>query len=427
MRSTKVFISYVHETELHKKQVFDLSERLRSDGVDCNIDRYEVSPPEGWPAWMRRQIKQSEFVLVVCTENYQKRYERVEELGTGAGAKWEGAIISQELYDAEGRNTKFIPIVFTRDDLKYVPVEMRGGTHYALDSDTRYDDLFGHLTDQPKTVKRELGTLRQLPPREQQTSTSVQGDEAAVEPTPLIPRQTGKSHLPLVLLVQPGGSALFVRAQRITARGKIVTLALAPSDPRQVAAISALERSTREPIGIAYNLSALFVRLKSIEQVIEEDEVWHLVLEEDEYATRGGVFDYNLSGYSTDQLAEMRARRILLDEKLDVRFHGQPNLSLQMLENSLQGGYDSKFVVLRSPLPELFEDFDGRSEGFLEAARLYATLLLLLTHTVSQIERFDVELQSDTNLAVNFEGSRPPRYSNGEPYAVRIEGVCKLQ
>jgi len=425
MRSAKVFISYVHETELHKKQVLDLSERLRSDGVDCNIDQYEVSPPEGWPAWMRKQIKQADFVLVVCTENYLKRYERDEESGKGAGAKWEGAIIGQELYEAEGRNTKFIPLVFTRDDLKHIPVEMRGGTHYLLDSDSQYDELYAHLTDQPRTVKRELGTLRQLPPvSEQRIAPSKRA--SAPEPAPVVSHEGKKRQFPLALLVQPGGVVLFARAQRIRAHGKMITLSLLPSDPRQIAAITDLERSSREPIGLAYNQTALFVRLRSMEQIIAEEEVWHLEFEEDEYATRGRSFEFNMTGYSSDEVAELRARRILLDEKLDVRFGGKGNLNRQMLESSVQSGYDSKFAIVQSPLPALYAELGG-NEDFIEAARLYSVLLLLLTHTVSQILRLNLETRSDGTMAVDFEGARPPKYANEDPPIVRIEGTCKLR
>src|SRR5205807_10156521 len=142
---------------------------------------------------------------------------------------------------------------------------------------------------------------------------------------------------------------------------------------------------------------------------------------------RGGSFEFSMVGYSPDQIAEMRARRILLDERLDSLFGDKANLNMQMLENSLQGGYDSKFAISRSPLPELYSEFDGRAEEFAEAARLYSVLLLLLTHTVSQIRRFDVEMQSEGQLAVNFEGARPPRYSSEEPHVIRVEGTCKLR
>jgi hypothetical protein len=427
MKASKIFISYTHDSESHMNRVFELSERLRSDGVDSNIDQYEVSPPEGWPAWMRRQIKEAHFVLVICSENYLRRYERSEELGKGAGAKWEGGIISQELYEAEGTNTKFIPVVLTAEDVKYIPVEMRGGTHYVLDSDARYDDLYGHITEQPKTVKRELGELRQLPPTRAQRTVGSKPVETVLEPSPVIPHESVRSQHPLVVLMQPGGSALFVRAQRIRASGKLVSLSILPSDPRQIAAISELERNSREPIGIAYNLTALFVRLKSIEQIIEKEEVWHLELEEDEYATRGGSIEFSMTAYPPDQIAELRARRILFDEKLDPAFGGRGDLNRQLLETSLQGGYDSKFAITHSPLPELFAEFNAKDDEFSEAARLYSVLLLLLTHTVSQILRLDLEMRSDGTLAVDFEGARPPRYSNEEPPVIRVNGACKLR
>jgi len=111
MKPSKVFSSYTHDSDQHMKRVLDLSERLRSDGVDSNLDQYETSPPEGWAVWSRRQIKEADFVLVICTERYFNRYEGSEAEGTGAGAKWEAVIISQELYESEGKNSKFIPIV----------------------------------------------------------------------------------------------------------------------------------------------------------------------------------------------------------------------------------------------------------------------------------------------------------------------------
>ena len=52
---------------------------------------------------MRRQIKQAEFVLLVCTETYNRRFEG-EEPGRGRGVTWEGAILTQELYDLMQRN-----------------------------------------------------------------------------------------------------------------------------------------------------------------------------------------------------------------------------------------------------------------------------------------------------------------------------------
>jgi energy-coupling factor transporter ATP-binding protein EcfA2 len=171
MNSQKVFISYSHDSESHIRRIFELSERLRSEGIDSNIDQYEMSPPDGWPRWMRNQIKISDFVIIVCTEIYERRFEGTDAAGVGAGAKWEGAIITQQLYEAEGKNTKFIPVVFSAQDLKHIPLEMRGGTWYCLDDVNGYELLYRHLTGQPTIIKGKLGKLKTLPPIEHKQNT----------------------------------------------------------------------------------------------------------------------------------------------------------------------------------------------------------------------------------------------------------------
>jgi hypothetical protein len=425
IRSPRVFVSYAHESESHNEKVFELSERLRSEGVDCYIDQYEVSPAEGWPRWSRNQIQQADFVLVACTQTYKKRFEGSELRGTGAGAKWEGAIITQELYDSEGRNTKFIPIVFDPDeDPEHIPVEMRGGTYYVLNSDDEYDDLYRHLTNQPKTVKRELGRLRSLPlKKRKETFVSVPSEGKS----PQASEQRSQQHLPLVVLWRVGGTAVFARVERIRSAGKTIALSTLPSSSREVNAVSELERN-REPIGLAYNETAMFVRLKSLEKIIDQGhEVWHLEFELDEHAMSGGVFDFNLSAFSVEQIAEMRARRLLLNEKLSDSIGMRPNdLTMQLTENSVAGGSNNGFAIMGSPFPGLFQELKEETSEFLEAARLAAVLLLLLTRTVHNIERLELSMESSTELAVRFKGTRPPRYARGEVQEIVVDGICKL-
>src|SRR5258708_30695749 len=74
----EVFISYSWDSESHVQAVLELSNRLRSEGIDCVLDQYEVSPPEGWPLWMDKKIRDSRLVLTVCTETYYKRVMKDE-------------------------------------------------------------------------------------------------------------------------------------------------------------------------------------------------------------------------------------------------------------------------------------------------------------------------------------------------------------
>src|SRR5262249_37801675 len=80
--------------------------------------------------------------------------------------KWEGAIISQDLYDADANNTRFVPVVFSATDTAHIPKPLRGATRYNLGEESAYDSLYRRLTDQPLIKKPELGTMRPLPAKE---------------------------------------------------------------------------------------------------------------------------------------------------------------------------------------------------------------------------------------------------------------------
>ena len=120
-KKPNVFISYSHDSEEHKERVLRLSDQLCDDGIDCALDQYETSPAEGWPRWCERQVENSKFVLIICTETYLERFNGKAPSGKGKGVKFEGYIITQDLYDNDTRNTKFIPIVFSRTIQRLFP------------------------------------------------------------------------------------------------------------------------------------------------------------------------------------------------------------------------------------------------------------------------------------------------------------------
>jgi hypothetical protein len=121
MDSPRVFLSYSHDSPEHEAAVLALSKQLRLDGCTAIIDQEQHWVSEGWTLWMMNQIAQADFVLVVCTEVYKRRAEGKEEPPIGAGASWEGAIIRVDLYEANGRNNKFIPVLMRKEDKIYRP------------------------------------------------------------------------------------------------------------------------------------------------------------------------------------------------------------------------------------------------------------------------------------------------------------------
>ncbi len=162
----KVFISYSHDSRDHSERVCAFTNRLRTEGVDCHIDQFETSPPEGWPLWMDRQIAEADFVLVVCTATYLRRFTGQEQPAVGHGVNWESLLTANDIYANGARNTKYIPVLFSDGKVEDIPRPLQGATRYWIDTPEEYDRLYRHLTNQPNVRKSELGRLRTLPPHE---------------------------------------------------------------------------------------------------------------------------------------------------------------------------------------------------------------------------------------------------------------------
>ena len=113
---------------------------------------------------MVNKVEWADFVIVVCTETYNLRFRGKAPSGEGKGVKWEGAILTQELYETESQNTKFIPVVFSSQDAAYIPIVLKGQNYYDVSTDEGYEALYRHLTNQPLILKPALGKLKPMPP-----------------------------------------------------------------------------------------------------------------------------------------------------------------------------------------------------------------------------------------------------------------------
>ena len=161
----KVFISYSHDSAEHRERILAFAKRLRDEGIDCRIDReYEDEPPaKGWPLWMLDSLDWAEFVLVICTETYYQRFRGHAKQGTGKGVKWEGAIITQELYDNELHNLKYVPVLFESTHQPHIPEPLRPTDFYLATTDEGYQKLYRRITKQKRYKPQPPGKIRMLP------------------------------------------------------------------------------------------------------------------------------------------------------------------------------------------------------------------------------------------------------------------------
>ncbi len=139
MSTPKAFISYSWDNEEHKVWVKALSERLRSDGVDVTLDQWHVVPGDQLPEFMENAIRESNYVLIICTARYKDRSEK----RTG-GVGYEGDIITGEVLTS-GNQRKFIPLLRTGPWAAAAPNWLSG--KYYVDfsgnpySEASYQDL----------------------------------------------------------------------------------------------------------------------------------------------------------------------------------------------------------------------------------------------------------------------------------------------
>jgi len=161
----RVFIQYTHDSSAHKERVRLLADGLRHDGVESMVDQYVESPPEGWETWMDKQLRDSDYVLVVCTAANYRRFWKEEEPGKGLGATWEGHLIRVHLYRAGVINDRLIPVLFEAADAAFIPEVLQSFRHYRLHEPDGYDRLFRRLTQQPEVEVPEVGPLRKMPTR----------------------------------------------------------------------------------------------------------------------------------------------------------------------------------------------------------------------------------------------------------------------
>ena len=166
-KSSKIFISYSHDSDEHAGRVLDLANALRSYGQDVLIDQFQPYPPDGWTRWMERGLDSADFVLMICTPTYLRRVKDEEPPGVGLGVRWEGRLIKVRLYRDQAQAARFIPVLLAGYDPSSIPDPVWDHARYqvvAFDfQDPGFESLYRHLAQMPPAEAAELGDLVVLP------------------------------------------------------------------------------------------------------------------------------------------------------------------------------------------------------------------------------------------------------------------------
>jgi hypothetical protein len=153
------FISYARDNE-QDERVLEFAQWLRTNGIDCMIDRYV--DPEDWAKWMEQQIRDSQWILVVASETYLQRARDDQRPDVGLGVSWEYADIRNILYGSRRSDPKVIPIIFRDEDKAHIPEALVGRTWYNVSNDALRNRLLRKLAGLRITIEpAPLGNVPQ--------------------------------------------------------------------------------------------------------------------------------------------------------------------------------------------------------------------------------------------------------------------------
>jgi hypothetical protein len=148
----RVIVTYAHDTAQHKQRVLELGDRLRTDGVDAELDQYDPHPKSGWPKWMEQKFEAADFVLCVPSPLYLERFQQADG-SKASGSRYEGVLVSTRLFREGCSYDKFAVVIFGEEHTAFIPPILQPCTYYDVSTDAGYDGLYRFLTGQPLIAK----------------------------------------------------------------------------------------------------------------------------------------------------------------------------------------------------------------------------------------------------------------------------------
>lgn len=142
-----VFISYSHDSDQHKNWVLQIATRLRSNGVNAIIDRWNLKLGSDLPSFMEKGLSKSNRIICVCSETYVRKAND----GKG-GAGYEKQIMTAE-YITDQNTNWVIPLIKSNSGEKKTPTFLAGRLYISFEEpllyESKYEELLRDLLDEP--------------------------------------------------------------------------------------------------------------------------------------------------------------------------------------------------------------------------------------------------------------------------------------
>lgn len=399
-REFDVALSFAGEDREYAEALADL---LNSGGYTIFYDKYEQADLWGKDLYVHLTTvykDKADYCVVFLSENYAKKLWTRHELRSAQARAFE-------------ENTEYI-LPVRLDDTEIEGILPTVG--YLDLRELSIEEVYQELTQKLSgtTLPRQT---------EDMTTTSAENDLNDY-----------------VMIWTRDGIQCFIPFQNALWDSTEISLDLLPETTEEAAFLRSLRSSpyggsAHDAFAMALQDDAAWVSPQEVVQSTSGSQtVWKVVLKNiGSNQTGSFINEMAIGDVSADQIAEMRARRILLNEtpEANVPSSHQVNAHFQeMLESSVRGfslsQHENRIQVLESPIPPLYRNFGSTAGRFLKSVRLTSVYFLKLSGTVEDILELEFELLSPEQLQVRFRGRRHRQYSNSEPPVIEFAGFCPL-
>jgi hypothetical protein len=189
LTTPSAFISYSHDSTIHKEWVLRLATDLRNHGVDATLDQWDLAPGQDVVGFMQNGILSADRVILICSSTYVQKAEE----GSG-GVGFERLIVTSEV--VQNLDTrKFIPLVRGNTSNRKTPVFLGPRLYIDFNSDDSYaeklEELLREILGAPANQKPALGAnpfSAELPSQEESprivssTGVTVNGRQLLRDP-----------------------------------------------------------------------------------------------------------------------------------------------------------------------------------------------------------------------------------------------------
>jgi hypothetical protein len=221
-------------------------------------------------------------------------------------------------------------------------------------------------------------------------------------------------------------------AEEVSETGDEVRIKIAPNNTEEDAFLKALNPSglgRPDPIPFAHqNTGAIARVIEAKRYSVHDKSYWELTLNLKKQDNGFGT-EMAFGKISADQIADMRARLLLLND-LQLPTNSSDKSDSDVLNDAmltaLIHGIGGGIKAEKSFLPGLWADLKSDLTRFLRIARLWSVFHLITSNTCELIMDMTLGPIHSEKLHVKFKGRRYRRYSNVDPYIIELEGDCDL-